>query len=148
LNKERINIFLADDDEDDRELFRDALEKITADYELTTFNNGGQALNHCAGMTGEPNFLFLDINMPLVDGYECLQTLRKNGFTFPVIMLSTSNSETLMEKCYRAGANFCIQKPPRFSQLIKMLRFCLFDLNTLEKRDQLLNSENIINIEG
>ncbi len=77
-----------------------------------------------------PDYVFLDINMPLADGIQCLSYIKGlyPNHQFPLIMLSTAFSEDMIKKCYSQGASIYIQKPARFSELVDILRFCIHEL--------------------
>ena len=123
LNK--INILLADDDTEDRELFAEALEESGIDYNLKTFENGKQLVDYLNSPDQEiPNLLFLDLNMPLLSGLESLKIIRSNSAldNMPVAIYSTSSSENDKNSTFESGANLYISKPSDFSQLKKMLK--------------------------
>lgn len=113
-------IFLADDDTDDVELFYDALHEIAPDIELHVAFDGASALNKL-GSAGfpTPDIIFLDINMPLVDGWECLQRVRQDVHLreIPVMMYTTSCSLRDMDIASRLGASHFITKPNNFNDL-------------------------------
>jgi CheY-like chemotaxis protein len=125
LNSHKINILLADDDTEDRELFAEALEESGLDYNLKTFENGKQLVDYLNLPNQEvPNLLFLDLNMPLLSGLESLKIIRANTAldSMPVAIYSTSSSENDKNNTFQNGANLYISKPSDFSQLKKMLR--------------------------
>jgi CheY-like chemotaxis protein len=138
LEHKKLNIFLADDDDDDRDFFRTALKKLDSDCELTMLNNGQKVIEHFSALTNLPDYVFLDINMPLADGIECLNYIRKTHpeHKFPIIMLSTANSEEMIKRCYKAGASMYVRKPNRFSQLVDILRFCIHDIKAQIPRQE------------
>jgi CheY-like chemotaxis protein len=117
-------IFLADDDTDDVELFHDALHEIAPDIELHVAFDGASALNklESAGFP-IPDLIFLDINMPLVDGWECLQRVRQTTQfrEVPVMMYSTSCSHRDMDIASKLGASHFITKPTNFNELKVLL---------------------------
>ena len=66
-------VYLADDDADDRLLFEEALMEISYDVILTTAKNGEQLMGILDQNTPPPpHLIFLDLNMPLKNGFECL----------------------------------------------------------------------------
>ena len=90
-----------------------------------------------------PHFVFLDINMPLVDGIECLKGIRRvhPPGNLPVIMLSTSRSAYMVEQSYSNGASFYLQKPNQISELADQLKFCLDHLTAeVPIKNHLFNS--------
>ena len=105
------SVFLIDDDTDDQESFVQALDRIDCVTLYGIANNGVEAIEHLERSTVLPYVMFMDINMPLMNGFECLTRLRTdNRFKdIPVVILSTSSDQT--EKAHRLGATAFIKKP-------------------------------------
>lgn len=142
MNRKKLNIFLADDDDDDRDFFQDALMEINGDYNLITVNSGDKVIEYFRGKNPLPDFIFLDINMPVRNGLECLKCLKEMQLpgNVHVIMLSTSITEQDINASYKYGASVYIQKPGNFSELVQCLDYCLNDLcNMHERSDFILN---------
>jgi len=79
MNLKQLNILLADDDIDDCIFFKEALEEFTIPSNLTTVNDGEQLMQILTDETNQlPNILFLDINMPRKNGFECLSEIKLN----------------------------------------------------------------------
>jgi len=133
----KINILLADDDNEDRELFAEALEESGLEYNLKTFENGKQLVDYLDNSEEVPSLLFLDLNMPLLSGLESLKIIRANTAfdKMPVAIYSTSSSENDKNSTFESGANIYISKPSDFSQLKKMLK------QVVLMRDDLSNTE-------
>ncbi len=117
---EHFNLLLADDDKDDCLFFRDALEELPVQAELTTVHNGEQLMQ----LLGEskdtlPHVLFLDLNMPRKNGFECLSELKLDDRlkSLPVIIFSTSFEQDVVNLLYKKGGQYYIRKPAEFSQL-------------------------------
>jgi CheY-like chemotaxis protein len=124
LDFDTIHILLAEDDPDDCMLFQQAIidSKITSTIYVA--ENGLQLANEISEEKSTlPNIIFLDINMPLKNGVECLQLIRSNsGFNnVPVIMYSTSNNAKEIEACYETGANFYVIKPYTYNAIREMI---------------------------
>lgn len=124
MQEDHITIALADDDEDDRLFFKDAFDELKINTIVTTHCDGEelmQFLNHPE--TVLPNILFLDLNMPKKNGFECLLEIKKdNRFDHIAIAIySTSSSEEDVENTFVNGANIYIKKPSNFSTLKKIL---------------------------
>src|ERR1700761_8135544 len=85
-------ILLVDDDDNDREFFEDALKTIATDITLKIAGNGVEALDLLCNSTVLPDLIFMDLNMPLRNGYECLGDIKKNERlkNIPVVIFSTS----------------------------------------------------------
>jgi CheY-like chemotaxis protein len=115
LGKKSVNIILADDDVEDRELFLEVMEEIMPHVNITVAENG-QHLMDLLAVSSLPDVIFLDLNMPLKSGHECLQEIRNNQSlsTIPVIIYSTSRSPKDIDATYDRGANFYFPKPDSF----------------------------------
>jgi CheY-like chemotaxis protein len=119
-----LHILLADDDEDDRLFFKQAIEVAKIKTIVTTVNNGEALMNHLYDPeTVLPHLLFLDLNMPLKSGIECLKEIRKNNkFNDLLIAIySTSSANQDVEQTFINGANVYIKKPDDFNALKKIL---------------------------
>lgn len=124
-----LRIMLADDDQDDTFLFREALEQIPLETDLSIAENGVELLQILKDADNKPDIIFLDMNMPVKNGLECLEEIRSTARfeRVPIVVLSTSVSQHLWESAYRNGANLYIQKPNSFNSLIHVLKKCLLD---------------------
>ena len=121
-----INILLADDDNDDRAFFNNALKELPLSTHLTTVNDGEQLMNYLSKNSEKlPDILFLDLNMPRKNGFECLCEIRenKNLDGISVVILSTSfpqdkNYELgMISNLFNLGARVFIRKPGDFEHL-------------------------------
>ena len=108
------HIFLADDDEDDVMFFKIALEHIGNKDQLTVFNNGEELMQHLKSTSVLPNVLFLDLNMPLKSGIECITEIRKNVKfeNLPIVVYTTAQQEFIINEMYYKGANYYFSKTP------------------------------------
>ncbi len=122
------NIFLAEDDADDREFFEDALKQLTIQTKLTLSNNGLELMSNLESVTKPaPHVIFLDLNMPFKNGFQCLQEIRNTPKLkdIPVVIFSTTASEDAINKTYEYGANYYICKPHSFQLLVKAIETVL-----------------------
>jgi CheY-like chemotaxis protein len=112
-----------DDDEDDREIFCLALAEADAHIKCIEARDGREALHILADTSLVPNYIFLDLNMPLMNGKECLAEIRKQPHLnqVPVIIFSTSSSERDIQETKDLGATSFIKKPPLISTLANNL---------------------------
>jgi len=120
-----LNIMLADDDEDDRNFFNDAMKELKIKNNLTVFKDGKDLMDYLnATDTDLPHILFLDLNMPCKTGNECLKEIRANSKfkDISIAIYSTSSSEKDIENTFIDGANIYIKKPNDFSKLKKVLK--------------------------
>ncbi|QCX39093.1 response regulator [Aureibaculum algae] len=138
-------VFLAEDDEDDRWLFEQALADLKIKTELSMFKNGKEMMDYLKkGDTITPHIVFLDLNMPIKNGMECLKEMKEdeNLKKIPVAIYSTSSSEKDIENTFISGANVYINKPNNFSALKKVVEKVL-QLNWQYQTSN-LNKENFL----
>lgn len=124
----RLQLLLADDDEDDCLFFKEALGELPISSQLTTVYNGEQLMQLLTNTTGKlPDALFLDLNMPRKSGYECLSEIKLDPKLkqLPVIVLSTSFEQTEVEQLCANGAQLCIRKPAEYAQLKGLIQQAL-----------------------
>ncbi|SHG27832.1 response regulator [Flavobacterium defluvii] len=120
-------IFYTDDDEDDLSLFTDAVESLSEDINLQTYSGGEKLLNAVYNPPPTPSIIFLDLNMPGKNGFDVLNELKgsKESSDIPIIIFSTSNEPSIIEKCLSLGANFFITKPVLMKDIIKSIEHSL-----------------------
>ncbi|MNE69045.1 Response regulator rcp1 [compost metagenome] len=119
------NIFLADDDEDDRLFFEEALKEICIDAILTVAEDGDELMEILyRPPVPLPDVIFLDLNMPKKNGFECLAEIKNNGNLkdLPIIIFTTSLQEESVSKVYSQGANYYVRKPTDYRQLKIIMR--------------------------
>jgi len=124
MQHEPLNILLADDDEDDRLFFKEAFDELKMKTNVQTVNDGVELMKYLNnGDNVLPHILFLDLNMPLKSGLECLKEIRdsKRLKDLSVAIYSTSGSEEDIEKTFVKGANVYIKKPNDFATLKRVL---------------------------
>jgi len=116
------DILLAEDDADDVFLFTLALNEVTVTAKLRHAEDGDKLFEELKKQI--PDLLFLDIHMPCKDGMECIQEIRQNRAydKMPVIMFTSISINNTLEKTFRIGANFFIDKPHSVEELAKRLR--------------------------
>jgi len=125
MKNDTLNIVLADDDEDDRDIFEQALNETKHQTHLECFENGLSLINYLRHNDTElPDVIFLDLNMPSMDGFECLGEIKKDpGLKDLIIIIySTSSSEKDIDLVFNAGANIYLTKPYDFGKLVKILQ--------------------------
>ena len=117
-----IEVLLTDDDVDDLMLFQEAIKEVSQSIKLAFVENGKDLLKLLEG-NYNPNFIFLDLNMPGKSGKDCLKEIKSNPTrrTIPVIMYSTSNNKDDIESCYKQGADLYVIKPYLFTDIVRML---------------------------
>lgn len=118
------NFFLADDDRDDTDLFGEALKNIDIEIVFNSASNGKELIEKLHTTNSKPEIIFLDINMPEVDGWESLKTLKQNEALreIPVVMYSTSSVFIDGHRAIKNGAVCYLEKPPSFVKLKEFLQ--------------------------
>ena len=133
----KLKILLADDDKDDRLFFKMALDALATSTELETVVDGEKLMAYLAeNSTNLPDVLFLDLNMPRKNGFECLTEIRHNNTlkNLPVIIFSTSYEQEVVNQLFINGAKYFMRKPAEFTQLKKII----------EKTVELISHKKII----
>jgi CheY-like chemotaxis protein len=127
---------LVDDDTDDAFIFNEAISKIGSVECITT----GDALELFDLLSkhhiGNTDLIFLDINMPMINGWDCLKQLKSSSDynNIPVIMYSTSSARRDIDTAYSLGADLFITKPEDFRELSGIL-----EIVATHPMDSLLN---------
>ena len=126
----RLNIFLVDDDPDDRYLFSEAIAEVVESYELQLFCDGSEIIDYLKKKPTDeelPDIIFMDINMPHINGLAALQLIRNElrMNSLPIAMYSTSSAEANIEESLSLGANIYITKPASFDKLKELLHKAL-----------------------
>ena len=127
-----VTILMADDDIDDRDLTRDAMQKNQLETELKWVEDGEELLDYLnrrgrfsdPTAAPRPGLILLDLNMPRMDGREALREIKADPELrrIPIIVLSTSSAEEDVQHSYELGANCFITKPGTFDRLVEVIR--------------------------
>jgi two-component system, response regulator len=126
-----ITILMADDDEDDRDLARDALEGTRLGERMEFVIDGQDLIDYlrhdgpyAEARTPRPSIILLDLNMPRKDGREALAELKADTSLrqIPVVVLTTSSDKVDVNQAYDLGASSYITKPSTHAQLIQVMR--------------------------
>lgn len=137
------NILFVDDDADDLLLFSEALNDIEAQISFETASDGITALKKLTTSASVPELIFLDLNMPMMHGFECLKKIKadKKLQGTPVIIFTTSSSplDINMAKHLGAAAYFC--KPMHFNHLCDHLKMILMGELELNSGFKIINSK-------
>lgn len=115
---------IVDDDPDDRDFFCEAVSEVDSSIECISVKGGEEALLHLERSEGIPDYIFLDLNMPKMDGKQCLKHIKSNSnlSSIPVIIYTTSKSREDIEETKDLGAVEFLTKPNKFSDLKKAIR--------------------------
>jgi len=128
VNPQRIDILLVEDDPGDVELTKEGLQDAKMLVNLHVVEDGEKAMRFLrkeAPYTEavRPDIILLDLNMPRKDGKETLAEIKADQSlrSIPVVILTTSEAESDIVKCYELGANCYIAKPISFEAFTKVV---------------------------
>lgn len=117
-------IFLADDDEEDRMLFKEALQIVAHDVEVTEVENGIKLLELLENLhSHESCIIVLDINMPLMNGFETIAAIKSTDCIkqLPVFFLSTSKNTSNVTRAKQLGAKAYFTKPTSWQDFLELI---------------------------
>lgn len=121
---EKLRLMLADDDLDDCEMFQLALEEVGANVTLDIFHDGKSLIEFLRNTGSDiPDIVFLDLNMPILNGLEALREIRSDEQLreLSIAIYSTSNTDKDIEETLASGANIYITKPTSFRSLKEVI---------------------------
>jgi CheY-like chemotaxis protein len=121
---DRLLWFVIDDDLDDQEIFTIAAKKVDPDIECAFANDGVHAVNRFRNDPAfNPGRIFLDVNMPRMNGVECLAQLKKLDSlrNVPIFMCSTSADPKIIANVKNLGAHDFIVKPSTIAEFVTVL---------------------------
>ncbi|MEX0661892.1 MAG: response regulator [Balneolaceae bacterium] len=140
-----LRILLTDDDEGDRLLFKEIIEEMNTETVVHTLKNGVELMNYLnENHKSLPALLFLDLNIPLKSGMECLKEIRGNSKfdSIAIAIYSTSSFDKDIDRTFDEGANIYITKPSDFQTLKKVLTKAVSF--TRQEKDSGFNKENFV----
>ncbi len=116
-------ILYVDDDGDDREMFFDAVREIDPQISCIVFDSGQSVLDYLQTTGTLPNYIFIDINMPRMNGYECAKAIKskKKLKNIQIIMYSTSFNPHELAEFTQFGIK-SLDKPNKFTNLVHSIR--------------------------
>ena len=129
-NEDQLFILIAEDDADDRFLFKTAFEEKGYKDQIEFVENGLELWKFLTDISAKensdkvyPSFILLDLNMPKKDGREVLKEIKQHPEfkKIPVVVFTTTNSENEVKRCYELGANTYVVKPVSFDSLLKVV---------------------------
>jgi CheY-like chemotaxis protein len=118
-----LTFLIIDDDTDDVQLFCEAVYEINESYRCLTATNAEEGLQLLRDAIITPDFIFLDLNMPRMNGKQCLEQIKTNAryASTPVIIYTTSKLQKDIEEMSRSLAVYFLTKPTRFDDLKKAI---------------------------
>ena len=137
MSQTALNILLTDDNVNEHLFFKYATKSINEKIKVHSLNSGKSLLEYFkSDQNPLPDIVFLDVNMPLKNGNECLAELRANELlkSLPVVMYSTSDSADDVDTAYELGANLYVKKPIGIDELRQVLArvFAIYDETKLK----------------
>ena len=120
-----MKIVLIDDDRDDGQLFKEVLAEIEPGIEFVHYEEPRQALEQLLNnLNNVPAIIFLDINMPIINGWQCLKEFKKYEHlkNIPVIVYTTSSQQREKDIATELGAAGFITKPDDYMRLREILK--------------------------
>ncbi len=124
IKPHQLTIMVADDDEEDRDLIKDALKESRLLNEIHFVKDGEELMSALRAAARLPGLILLDLNMPRMDGREALKEIKSDPRLkqIPVIVLTTSKAEEDVYRTYNLGVNSFITKPVTFTSLVDLMR--------------------------
>ncbi|MEZ6047146.1 MAG: ATP-binding protein [Planctomycetaceae bacterium] len=113
------SILLAEDGADNQRLFQYILSR--AGVRLTMVNNGADAVEKASDPSNHYDFILMDMQMPIMDGYAATRKLREMGYTKPILALTAHAVRSMQRRCKQAGCDDVITKPIERKQLLSTL---------------------------
>jgi CheY-like chemotaxis protein len=142
-------VYLADDDDDDRLIFEEAISELSGNISLVKANDGIELLQLLSESIRLPDIIFLDLNMPFQGGKETLKALKANKMlnAVPVVVYSTSVNPVDIEETFMHRAFRYLEKPYSMSGMMQKLEMIfsldLQPLGTISKKDYFISSKEI-----
>lgn len=130
---------------DDTYLFGEVLAEVDPNIQFETANNGQEALEHLMKDDHPlPDIIFMDLNMPRMDGKQCLFEIKQNEKLqhIPVMMYTTSSHSTDIEQSMQLGAICFITKPSDFKELKNILSIIAANAHNMSKTLQILSNQS------
>ncbi len=119
-----LNILLIEDDAIEVMKFNRVLTTLKMNHKIIEANNGEEALAILNGKEIIPDIIFLDLNMPRINGIEFLQILKKDDYLkyIPSIILTTSNNHKDVMECYKIGIAGYMLKPLKYDEYVERIK--------------------------
>lgn len=110
LYKNKKYICIVEDNLSNQYILKEIIESFSKDIVIEYFDNGEECLNNIS-MEYPPSLIFMDLHMPILDGYECTSRLRENNLSCPIIGISANHMSNEKTKCTKVGMDDFILKP-------------------------------------
>ncbi len=115
--KNQFEVVIVEDDDDHAEIMKFYIKDACENVSVVHLNNGSEAVKHFTKIETDsslaPDLIILDLKLPMFDGHEILQKIKKNPSLkqIPVVIFTTSNARSDIEKALKNHANSYILKP-------------------------------------
>lgn len=121
------NVILAEDDDEDVLLFETVLSELNQDIKVVVATDGNELMKILKQVSTLPEMIFLDLNMPHKNGFECLSEIKSNEKwnSIKIVILSTSSQPQQIETAYKGGADLYLAKPVSYTHFKSMMEKCL-----------------------
>ena len=119
-----VYVLIVDDDEDDRDLFCDAVNMVDSSINCIMARNGEEALEGLKSRAfHRPDIIFLDLNMPRLNGMQCLTALKQDPILehIPIVICTTSKLKEDKKAAMQSGAADFVTKPTSLKELCEMI---------------------------
>ncbi|MEQ3654961.1 MAG: response regulator [Dokdonia sp.] len=137
MGTKKLNILLIEDDTIEVMKLKRAITKLEMDHELIEAQNGEHALELLRSMNKLPDLIFLDLNMPKINGLEFLKIVKQDPVLqfLPTVILSTSSNRRDILACYEIGIAGYIIKPLKYDHYVQKISTALqyWSMNELIK---------------
>ena len=122
--KEMFQVYMAEDNREDQQLFKMAIDKIDTSIELKLFSNGYFLLKFLEGQTRYPKVIFMDLYMSRMNGEETLTAIRANPTynDIPIVLFSSFYDIDYISNLFALGANRYLHKPSSIDTLVSALK--------------------------
>lgn len=131
MESSKVTILLVEDDPGHARLIQKNLQRARVSNDIVVASDGQQAIDYLFGndsttVVKAPLLVLLDLNLPVLDGYQVLSRIKENPKTkhIPVIVLTTTDDRQEVARCYELGCSVYITKPidyERFSEAVRQL---------------------------
>jgi CheY-like chemotaxis protein len=122
-------ILIVEDDPDDQDILRSVCSEIGVEGHLLFFNNGNRVFDYLKTTTQKPLLILCDINMPLMDGIELLESISRDEYlkkkSIPFIFFSTAASPSQVRRAYELSVQGFFLKENSFEELKKTMHLIL-----------------------
>jgi CheY-like chemotaxis protein len=131
MPNQEVTILLVEDDPGHARLIQKNLRRSNINNEIVALTDGQQAVDYLFAQgqyaghkRASPLLVLLDLNMPVLDGYQVLERMKANEQTkrIPVVILTTTDDAREVERCYNLGCNVYITKPVDYEQFAEAIR--------------------------